>query len=333
MRGLFIFLKPTRADSIRRILLTCRLVISKNHLRPDVNRWILLARRHGIPTLLLVDGPLEWANVHSNPSLEQPGAEAAKSLFNPIIHDVVASIGPAQSRWIAEQNEGRGLVHIEYANRRIQTRLPPDQDIEFDFLLTTAKTAAFSEEEYADLGAALEACARALRPYAARVLVRLFDPGLARRVRAVLPEASFETQGAFKTALARTACVIGTPSSVILEAMHHKKCTALLQFRPHPHFYEAGWKIDPTQEIGPILSEMLAGNQAGLRRQEATLEQNQSARDFYIDGLRGPELEQLTSPRRLDEADRAFEHRVLAWDEKDSARFGTRLRRLIPGLR
>ncbi len=328
----FVFLKPHQEKMIERVLPLCRLVISKNYPRPDVNRWIFIARRRGVPTLLLVDGPLEWANVHANPSLQQPGAEAARSLFAPVIHDAVASIGAAQTRWIEAQNTNRELVLLEYANRRIVTMPLPERAFEFDFLLTTAKAAAFSKAERARLGAALEGCAHGLQPYGARILVRLFDSSLSERVRTVLPNARFETQGSFTDALARAACVIGTPSSVLLEAMLHNKPTATLLFRSHPLFYETGWQIEPNAPFAKGFTEMLQRNEARLHVQAESLQQNLSHKDFYRDGLLGSAIENLTAPRPLDEADLEFEHRVLTWEERHEARLATRVRRFTLGL-
>ena len=332
MREQFVFLKPDQASAIRKILPHCRLVVSKNYPRSDVNRWIFSARRSGVPTLLLVDGPLEWANVHSNPSLKRPGAEGARALFAPIIHDAVASIGPEQSKWIESQNADRGLTFIEYANRRIQTPAFTERAFEFDFLLTTAKTAAFSELEKDRLGDALERCAEALRPYGARLLVRLLDATLESRVREALPSASFETKGSFTSALSRAGCVIGTPSSVLLEAMHHRKPTATLLFRPHPLFYQTGWQIDPQDIAATDLSAMLRRDETGMRIQDQTLAQNLSNQDFYANGLAGPILERMRTPRPLDEADLAFEYHVRESEKRSEARFTRRVRRFAVDL-
>ncbi len=121
----YVFLKPDREVRILAALPTARLVISQSYPRPEVNRFIFEARRQGVPTLLLVDGPLEWSNVHANPSLRQPGAEAARALFQPIVHDAVATIGSAQSRFIESLNSGRGIAFMSYANQRIRTRPKP----------------------------------------------------------------------------------------------------------------------------------------------------------------------------------------------------------------
>ncbi|MFK7894927.1 MAG: glycosyltransferase family 4 protein [Myxococcota bacterium] len=329
MKPIFVFVKPGNDREIRRVLPTCRLVLAKNALRPDINRCILIARRRGIPTLLLVDGPLEWANVHQNPSLKQPGAEAAESIFKPLIHDAVASTSPAQSSWIEEQNRGRGLVYCHYSNHRIRTKLPSDTPIQFDFLLTSARTAAFSPSDHAALAKALDRCAEALRPYAGRVLVRLFDGGLEARIRATLPEACFESGGSFQEALAKSASVISPPSSVVLEAMVHERPTAILHFRPHPLFYEAGFTIEAKTQIEPVLEAMQRRDEDALKRQADSLAKNLSIHDFERDVLDGPELAALVAPRPLDAADREFEHRIRTWEQRPLVRYRRRIRRLF----
>jgi len=323
----FHFVKAGRNRRVAAILRRAHLVISKNYTRADTNRWIFAARRAGIPTLLLVDGPLEWSNVYSNPSLAAL-REAATGLYEPIVHDAAATIGDAQRDWLAARNAGRGVEFTSYANRRILTPLgarASAAEPDFDFLLTTAKTAWFGDDERRALDSILRMGAAALAAAGHRVCVRLFDDGLRASVRESAPNACFETKGTFADALERSRCVIGTPSSVLLEAMFHGRPTALLDFRDQPLFYGGGWLLDRNSDWPSTLAAMQAGDANGMQRQKTCLRANLSHEDFYSIIRRIEQDGHLARPRPLDEADLEFERQVLRAPKPFARRFLDRL--------
>lgn len=312
-RARHVFLKPKRGAHVEGALAGARLVVSQSYLRPEINRWIFEARRRAVPTLLLVDGPLEWANLHSNPSLARPGAEGARALYDPIVHDAVAAIGRGQALALARRNAGRGIVFTTYANRRIRTDRSATETGEappFDFLLTTARTAAFDAPERDALRAALCACASALERAGHATLIRIFDESIREAVRAAAPHAQVDASGSFTDALAQTRCVIGTPSSVLLEAMHHDRPTATLVFRDGPLFDRTGWLLGGFSRWEASFASMLARDPERMAIQRDALETSLSDRDFFtaIEALCAGET--LTAPRPLDALDLAFEHHV-----------------------
>lgn len=309
-----VFLKPGRAARIEGALAEARLVVSQSYLRPEVNRWIFAARRRAVPTLLLIDGPLEWANLHSNPSLARRGAEGARALYDPIVHDAVAAIGSAQALALERSNAGRGIVFTTYANRRIRTDLPPVDPAaspRFDFLLTTARTAAFDAHERAALTDVICACADALERAGHATLVRIFDDRVRAAVRAAAPRAHFEATGSFRNALAQARCVIGTPSSVLLEAMHHGRPTATLVFRDGPLFDRTGWLLAERATWPASFASMLAREPERMAIQRDALRTSLSDRDYFsaVEELCAGDA--LAAPRPFDALDREFEQHVL----------------------
>ena len=323
----YVFLKPDQGARILMSLPDARLVISQSYPRPEVNRFVFEARRRGVPTLLLVDGPLEWSNVYSNPSLRRPLAKAARGLFQPIVHDAVATIGAAQTRFIESRNSGRGIRFMSYANQRIQTSLTPAAQPEFDFLLTTARTPAFDEHERRDLSRALVACAEALASAGHRTLVRIFDDELRRAVQRAAPTAELDAADDFGTALARCRCVIGTPSSVLLEAMHHDRPTATLVYRDSPLLYPTGWLLGGFTDWRASFRSMLDRDPDRMTLQQQSLRENLSDRDFFEQTEAIARGEWLTAPRPLDERDLAFENQLLR------RLVGWRARLLVPLFR
>jgi hypothetical protein len=317
MRPLFRFRKPNQAARIQALLPQCRLVITKNYRRPACNRWVLEARRQGIPTLLLVDGPLEWSNLyHPRQGSGQGsghGEKATLALFEPILHDAVAAIGDAQKRWIAHKNQGREITFMSYANQRIQTAFDPTRTTsgaEFDFLVTTAKTAYFGTREKIALCAVIEACATALDRTGHSVLVRVEDGALRQAIQRRIPRCAFDTSESFTEALVRTRCVIGTPSSVLLEAMRHGKPTGQLMFRDSPLFYQAGWLLGCNEDWKTSFASMLARDRDRMDFQLRTLRDNLSEEDFFSHCQKIASAKQLESPRPFDALDLEFENKL-----------------------
>jgi hypothetical protein len=327
----FRFAKPNETIRIETILPDCRLVISKSYLPPPVHRWIFEARRRGIPTLLLVDGPLEWSNVYHSPSLRRRMGPGQAGLFEPIIHDAVAGIGSAQIRWIGERNAGRGIELMTYSNHRIRTRpdptREPKRDEELDFLVTTARKPYFGEaQRQALLRCLIDAC-DALSAGGHRYALRVFDRPLLRSLRRRRPDVRVDSTESFTRTLARTACVIGTPSSVLLEAMQHGKPTGTLIFRDTPLFYQTGWLLGGTSDWRSSLESMLSREPERMEFQTRVLRENLSDHDFFAHCDRIRDEEVLTRPRPIDAADIEFENRSLR------LLLGWRARLLLPLLR
>ena len=309
----FRFQKPANVFRIRLLLSRCRLLVSKNYRRPQCNRWIFEARRRGIPTLLMVDGPLEWANSYLNPKTPEAMKAVSSGLYEPIIHDAVATIGEAQSKWIEARNAGRKIEFMTYANHRILTDdsgSTSRSEPEFDFLITTAKTPYFGIHEKAALSKVLRECAVALERGGYRTLVRIFDDALRSVVHEAAPGSTFDQRGSSAEAIAKARCVVGTPSSVILEAMHHDKPTGLLMFRDHPSFYHSGWRLERGQEWQATFRSMRDRDPTRMERQRNTLGENLAHDSFFSHCERIAEGEFLAAPRPLDLPDLEFERQT-----------------------
>lgn len=316
---LFRFAKPSQTIRLQALLPHARLVIATSYLPPAIHRWIFAARRMSIPTLLLVDGPLEWSNTYHSPSLRRRMGPLQVGLFEPILHDAVAGIGSAQVRWIEHKNEGRGVEFMTYANRRIQTTSPQRleegsaREPELDFLVTTARKPYFDEAERRELTQQLAALVRALVAAGHPHALRIFDKTLLRDLREALAGIALrvEVDGDFASALARTRCVVGTPSSVLLEAMQADKPTGTLMFRDSPLFYQTGWLLGCTSDWEPSLRSMFERDPRRLELQRQVLRENLSEQDFFEHCEQILAGERLTQPRPIDAADLELENRSL----------------------
>jgi hypothetical protein len=163
----------------------------------------------------------------------------------------------------------------------------------------------------------LEDCAAALDRARYRVLVRIFDAELREAVQKKLPSCVVDSSGLFADAVRRARCVIGTSSSVLLEAMRLGRPTGQLIFRDSPLFYQSGWLLGCNTNWTESFSAMVAGNPDRMSRQRRTLEENLSDTDFYSLCREVAEGRMLESPRPIDLADAEFENElfraILGW--------------------
>ena len=276
----FEFRKPVWPDEIEPLLERTRVVVSKAYANPWQNRLILEARRRGIRSLFVVDGPLEWSNSYRNPSLcaRIPGL---RGLMEPLVYDCVAATSPEQARYLAFKNSSRRIEFMSYRSHRIDSTRDRAGEAEtapeWDFLITTAKRPYFDDTERAELVRVLERTCAALDAAGHRYAVRLFE----RDLLSGRPEIENLVDGTFAEALGRVRGVIGTSSSVLLESMLHRKPTALLMYRDSPLFYQTGWLLGCTSDFAETFASMLAAEPERMDFQASVLDQHVGREDFY----------------------------------------------------
>jgi len=330
-----VFRKPIWPEEIEPLLTRARAVVSKGYGNAWLERIVLEARRRSIRTLFVVDGPLEWSNSYTNPHLRRRLGDTPAALMEPLVYDAVATTSTAQTRYLAFKNRNRNIEFTSYASHRIDStgltrgghrsngatsspshagaaatddhdRTPKDAGHQWDFLVTTAKTPYFNERERRDLTRVLERVCDALRSSERRFAVRLFDD----RLIEAAGDAHNDRDGNFADALSRTRCVIGTPSSVLLESMLHAKPTATLLYRDGPLFHQTGWLIGCTEDLEPTFESMLTAERTRMEFQASELGKHVDSRDFYEwfeDWLkRDPPQEAALDPASLE-----FENGVL----------------------
>ena len=115
--------------------------------------------------------------------------------------------------------------------------------------------------------------------------------------------------------------MIGTASSVLLEAMGRQRPVATLDFRGVPLFYATGWRIEAGTDLRETFSEMLGEDGDAMAAQTVSLRDNLASRDFYsiCDEIREGKL--LPHPRRFDADDDAFE-----WELQRASRVSSAFR-------
>lgn len=254
------------------------LVITHSYLSPRTNYFILQAKARGIPTLLLVDGPLEWSNSYLNPSLRKTNRFFSGYLMEPLIHDVILTVSPAQASYLAFRNPDRDLSFMAYENKRLTSvKSAPPSDKRWQFLITTAKTPYFDDKEKNNLIHLLKHLIAVLEQGGYSYVFRIFDNAL----REALSPKENLLEGGFAEVLQQVDCVIGTPSSVLLQSMASDKPVGTLFYRDAPLFYQTGWLVMDLYGMEATLASMVSRDETRMEFQTYCLQQNLSQENFF----------------------------------------------------
>lgn len=264
------------------------LLITHNHYRWDelaVLRQTMQSGERGV--LVLADGILEFRNSWQNPTI------AAGSLLQPAIAHKIATIGPAQTRWLESWGnlgccETVGLPrldaitaaqgwHVSIAGstrgavvdegvaaggRATETGAAvgsskPNRPSRL--LICSARTPAFSEEQWAVTLDQFQALADYLQrcpPHAQGrpVAVRW---RVAERIATKLNlPAEACSSGPLAAELQPATAVITMPSTVQLEAMLHRCPVATLDFFHVPNYVPAAWQITASEHFAVVIPQM-----------------------------------------------------------------------------
>jgi hypothetical protein len=283
-RGVFKFVSKKEYLRAAALVTQARLVITHSHLSPRANYFILQSRARGIPTLLLVDGPLEWSNSYLNPSLRKTNPFFRGYLMEPLIHDAILAVSAAQAGYLAFRNTDRDISFMTYENKRLSSvsQAAPSAS-RWQFLITTAKTPYFDDTEKNNLIHLLRQLTVALEQGGYSYVFRIFDKAL----QEALSLQDNLLEGSFEEVLQQVECVIGTPSSVLLQSMASDKPVGTLIYRDSPLFYQSGWLVGDLYNLDATLASMISREDTRMDFQTYCLEQNLSQEDFFkvMDGL------------------------------------------------
>ena len=283
-KGVFEFVRKKEYLQAAVLVSQARLVITHSHLSPRANYFILQARAQGITTLLLVDGPLEWSNSYLNPSLRKTNPLFRGYLMEPLIHDAILAVSAAQAGYLAFRNPDRDITFMTYKNKRLSSVKPAAPSASrWQFLITTAKTPYFDDTEKDNLIHLLRQLTTALEQGGYSYVFRIFDNALQE---ALSPKENL-LEGSFVEVLQQVECVIGTPSSVLLQSMASDKPVGTLIYRDSPLFYQSGWLVGDLCSLDATLASMISREDTRMDFQTYCLEQNLSQEDFFsvMDGL------------------------------------------------
>ncbi len=252
------------------------LTINNGEYNASVSAAVREYARHGVPSLHIVDGILEWRSTWENP--RTASQERGMPLFQPVLSDKIACLGRSQVR-ILESWGNLGRCEIVGAPRfdRLLGRRPRGRRPEeaFRVLVMTAKTPGFTPRQVEMVRRGLKDLGRwfAQNPEIAGTRI---EP--VWRLTGKLPEeigvasdASDFTGKQLAEVLELVDAVVTTPSTAMLEAMLQGVPVALLDYNNRPHYVPAAWSMAAADHIGKVMPEFLDPPPARMLYQDTVL--------------------------------------------------------------
>lgn len=221
-----------------------------------------------IPTLLLFDGICEFSNFTKNKVISKFGLDN----YHPIIANKVAVVGDEAMRYFQALNCDT-YKYLPPRVFRMNDKLPiPTKHNGYDFLITTANTAYYDDEEKIALILLLKQVINDLDNSIYSYCFRLFDEDLLSALN--VPQKKNFVDGSFEVILEQVKSVITTPSSILLSAMYHERAVGLLLYRDSPIFIQSGWLIYSGIDLRPTFESMMLRDKKRLAFQLAQVHSN-----------------------------------------------------------
>ncbi|EJV9312363.1 hypothetical protein P0J05_002888 [Vibrio vulnificus] len=210
------------------------LVVYTIYSSPYYNFLIYNASLQGVNTLLLMDGICEFSNFNKNSRIRKLNI----SNYYPIIANNIAVVGSEAKEYFSIY----GVNSVRYLPPRVCEMVKEVKSQGDDmFLITTANTAYYDEEEFCLLISLLQKTIDSLIESQQNFIFRIFDKRIIDELN-ISPEINF-IDGSFRSILKKVDYVISTPSSIILSAMYANKPVGMLLYRDVPNFIQSGWLL------------------------------------------------------------------------------------------
>jgi len=237
-------------------------------------RSIVELKQNNVATIYLIDGILEWRNAWENRSDEV----ACPFAMRPVLSHKVACIGENQAR-ILNGWGNSGKTEIVGVPRFDRYGVEPASDVVqerqncFRVLVMTAKTPAFTDEQWATVRQSIADC----KSFAdANVDSFKFSwrltSGLNQHV-GVENSISDLTGMQLHDQLKNVDAVLCTPSTAVVESMLAGKPTALLNYFDCPSYLNLAWNVNHASQLGPAIDQLKQADQRKLHFQSQQLQQ------------------------------------------------------------
>lgn len=238
--------------------------------------------RSNIPTLLVMDGVLDWRNTWEH--YDDLDTMLNAPLLQPILSHKVACMGQRQAEWIADfGNAGRcesvGLPRLDrlLSQHAVPKVLPGNRSL----LVASSTTPAYNEHQWN----IVERSFLDLQKYLAKrsgVVWRVCS-----RLQKVLKVTS-DLVTPLGDVLNSVDAVISAPSTLIIEAMLARRPVAVLDYFDTPAYVSAAWQIRSSSHLASVIPALFEPRSERLFHQEMELK-----RQLRIDGPATPRLAAL----------------------------------------
>ena len=249
----------------------CGVVVSHLHYdHPTASILKRITAENQVPVLVLADGILEFRNTFANPNV------AAGSLFMPLHGHKIACLGANQARHIeAWGNQGKtevvGLPRLD----EVSEKGPLENSDSRKILVVTARQPGFTDQQ-------LDQVRRSLvdvrdwfgrnQDFQGKTLTPVWrlTGGLADKIG--VDQDGDPLKIPLIELLPQVDAVISTPSTTVVESMLLGRPTAVLDYTNSPLFISPAWSITASEQIGSVVSELLAPSEARLLFQQTSLQ-------------------------------------------------------------
>lgn len=264
------------------------ILVSQFYLNSVSNFLIIKAKKNNVKTVLLSDGIIEWQNCFANPI----NTKYNLTLFHPILHDIFLCVGQDETEYF----NFLGYKTMQYLPDRMAATIPRIGKSNTNvFLITTANTAYYNNEEKESLIRLIKSTIKSLDKLNFKYIFRVFDDSLCERLN-LINEINIK-DGSYEDCLKKVDFVITTPSSISYTTMYHGKALAHLIYRDSPMFIQSGWNISGSLDIENTLRSMITFNQDRMNFQEFQVSKytvdNETVESQVIEELKQQKIENI----------------------------------------
>lgn len=204
------------------------------------------ARAAGCRVVFLSDGVFEWTNIHRH---------GTQPILVPLIATDSFVTSQFEANFIRFHNPDLTGCCIEYIPRNaIFKPKRRDVDINYDFLVTTANTPYFDDDEFERLSVLLEQVITAIDSAGFSYAFRIYDKNLISRL-SLDPKKNLVKEP-FSDVMLQVRAIISTPSTIAVTAMVAGVPVGLLRYRDAPITLSTGWNIFADQNLDDSLRSM-----------------------------------------------------------------------------
>ncbi|OBT24228.1 hypothetical protein [Vibrio splendidus] len=206
----------------------------------------------GVKVAYLFDGVYDWHNTFYN----RKHYKIELHPLHPLKADYCfyVSLGNFSTAIMNQHLETRFIKYMPMRNLSTMDNEIRKRKDRYRYLITTANTSYFDEEEYLSLVKVLSYVIPKLKEYNIDVIFRVFDTRLSRDLN--LDPAVNYVQGDFSSILSSVDCLISTNSTVCVEAAMLNIPVAYVCYRDFISFSTPGWIVCDNTRIEKLIIDM-----------------------------------------------------------------------------
>lgn len=251
------------------------IILTVSDWRADIARVLLEARRLLIPTLLFQDGTLDWIIQYEG---DKYGGSGGATHFHPILTDKIAVIGHQSARLIASWNAKSRVevVGFPILQEEIESTMKYkyekniNKNGNYTVLVTSTRQGWFCEKQKSAFVEALTDLKAYFKTQDNVKVIWRLARNLAKLVN-VENEMSLKESKELVPLINDADIVISAQSTVVVEAMLHRKPVAIIDYLNVPQFYGTAWLINSKDQIQSTVESMLKGESNRMLYQDYQL--------------------------------------------------------------